>query len=100
MTYYLSLLARKDLSNIWEYTLEHWSSELADKYIRLIMDGPYRICKDPYSGKDYSGVREGYKGIKVKSHIVFYQIEKENKLLIARVLHQKMDMSTNHLMKF
>lgn len=94
MTFSISFLARKDLSNIWEYTLEHWSSEQADKYIREIMDGVEWVCKDPYSGKDYSRVREGYKGIRVKSHIVFYKIENENRLLIARVLHQKMDIKS------
>ena len=91
MTYTLSLLAKKDLSNIWEYTFEHWSSEQADKYIHEIIDALGKLCKNPHSGADYSMVREGYQGIKVKSHIVFYRISKENKLLIIRVLHQKMD---------
>ncbi len=94
MTYTLSLLAKKDISNIWEYTFEYWSSEQADKYIREIMDAMGKLYKNPHSGADYSMVREGYRGIKVKSHIVFYRITKENKLLIIRVLHQKMDIKS------
>ncbi|GGW42489.1 type II toxin-antitoxin system RelE/ParE family toxin [Arenibacter certesii] len=84
MTYTLSLLARNDLSNIWEFTLEHWSSDQADKYIREIIEAIEKLCDNPQSGVDYSMVREGYGGIKVKSHMVFYRNAEGNKILIIR----------------
>ena len=94
MNFTLSLLARKDLSNIWEYTNEHWSSHQADDYIHRIFDAIGKLCKHPHSGADYSIVRKGYRGIKVKSHIVFYLIGKGKEVIIVRVLHQKMDIKS------
>ncbi len=92
MTYKLSLKALNDIKNIWNYTLKEWSIEQADRYINLIFDEIEYLSKNPNSGKDYGSVREGYKGSKVKSHILFYRYEQlQNQIEIIRILHQQMD---------
>jgi len=92
MKYRISLLASQDLENIWLYTVENWSIEQADRYINLIIDEIEYVVKKPESGIDCSSVRKGYFKSKIKSHFIFYKIEKKSKIVeIIRVLHQMMD---------
>ncbi len=84
--------AQNDLENIWLYTFETWSTEKADRYYNLILDEIEYLAEYPEIGKDYSHVRKGYFCSKVKSHFIFYKInKKENLIEIIRVLHQQMD---------
>ena len=84
--------AQNDLENIWLYTFETWSVEQADRYYNLILDEIEYLAENPDVGKDYSHVRRGYLRSKVKSHFIFYKInKKENQIEIIRVLHQQMD---------
>ncbi len=92
MIYKLSVEAESDLQSIWRYTFETWSNDQADRYIDLILDEIEYLCINPYSGTDYSGLRKGYFRLKIKSHYVFYKIDKKkNQIEIIRVLHQMMD---------
>ena len=93
MNYNVSNVATADLENIWLYTFENWSIELADRYLQLILDEFYYLSKDPYSGKDRSDIRVVYRSSKVKSHIIFYTIKNQvAQLQIVRVLHERMDL--------
>ncbi len=84
--------AQNDLENIWLYTFENWSAEQADRYYNLILDEIEYLAKNPKDGKNYSHVRKDYFLSKVKSHLIFYKInKKENLIEIIRVLHQQMD---------
>lgn len=95
MNYKISKLASKDLEEIWLYTFENWSLEQADRYFNLIMNEIEFITQNPTSGNDFSFVREGYFRSKVKSHFIFYRIDKKNEILkIIRILHQRMDIET------
>lgn len=95
MKYIISVEASKDLEKIWLYTFENWSQEQADRYFNLIIDEIENISKDPSSGTNYSGIREGYFRSKVKSHFVFYKINVKKKAVeIIRILHQQMDIET------
>ncbi len=92
MKYKLSLLAKQDLENIWVYTYETWSIEQADRYLNLIIDEFEYVAEKPYSGFDFSSVRKGYFLTKVKSHLIFYKIDKMNSFVeIIRIIHQRMD---------
>ncbi|PLX05782.1 MAG: type II toxin-antitoxin system RelE/ParE family toxin [Marinilabiliales bacterium] len=92
MKYKISLLASQDLENIWFYTFENWSAEQADRYLNLILDEIEYVAKKPKSGIDCSSVRKGYYKTKIKSHLIFYKIEKKSNIVeIIRVLHQMMD---------
>lgn len=95
MNYRISKLASQDLENIWLFTFENWSVEQADRYYNLILDEIEYISEYPYSGKDYGEIRKGYFRTIIKSHLIFYKINKKtDEIEIIRILHQRMDIET------
>lgn len=93
MTLKVSRAASEDIEGIWLYTVEHWSVEQADRYVTLILDEFDHILRDPSIGKDFGHLREGYFGLKVGSHLIFYRQDKAaNAIEIIRVLHGRMDL--------
>jgi toxin ParE1/3/4 len=95
MKYKISQAASRDIENIWLYTIEKWSIEQADRYFNLIMDEIEYLAEYPKSGKNYSIVRKGYFRSQIKSHFIFYKINRENQEIeIIRILHQRMDIET------
>ncbi len=95
MKYKISQAASRDIENIWIYTVEKWSIEQADRYFNLIMDEIEYLTKYPKAGEDYSKVRKGYFRSRIKSHFIFYKINRRNKEIeIIRILHQRMDIKT------
>lgn len=91
----LSKLALKDIDSIWQYTAKQWSVKQANQYYQQIFKEINLICKSPKSGKSIKEIKEHHRVLLVKSHLIVYKIEK-NKILIDRILHQKMDIQ-NHL---
>jgi len=92
MHYKISKEAANDLEEIWFYTFKKWSIEQADRYYQLLMDEIECLAKKPTIGKDYSEVRKGYFGTPVKSHFIFYKINKQKENIeIIRILHQRMN---------
>jgi toxin ParE1/3/4 len=89
-TFSLSKEAEIDLTEIWMYSNETWSSQQADRYINLIFDEIDNICRYSNSGKSKATIREGYRAAKVKSHIIFYRIVDEI-IEVIRILHERMD---------
>lgn len=95
MKFIVSHLASQDIENIWLYTSENWSKKQADRYFKLIIDEIEYISNNPDSGDNYSIVRKGYFRSRIKSHFIFYRINKKKKIVeIIRVLHQKMDIES------
>ena len=96
MNYILSKEAESDLEKIWLYTFEMWSIEQANRYLDLILDEADYLCLKPYSGFDYGKIRKGYFRTKVKSHFIFYKINRKNdEIEIIRVLHEMMDIESH-----
>lgn len=96
MTYDISEEAANDLEDIWYYTLENWSLEQADRYLKLVLEEITYLAGKPEVGKDYGKVRKRYRIAKVKSHFIFYKINlKENNLIVIRVLHEMMDIESH-----
>jgi toxin ParE1/3/4 len=92
MNYKISKEAAFDLERVWLYTLEYWSIEQADRYVKLIIDEIKYLSQHPNSGPDFTHVREGYFRSRIKSHFIFYKVNEEKKELeIIRILHQQMD---------
>ena len=95
MRYKISEEAGRDIENIWLYTFESWSIEQADRYFNIIMDEIEYIAENPESGKDYNEVRKGYFRSRIKSHFIFYKINRKADVIeIIRILHQRMDIDT------
>lgn len=89
--YKISEGALTDLKKIWNYTLNKWSKEQAERYYSNIIEEINYISAHPNFGKQLNEVRKGYKCSKVKSHIIFYRVDKNETVEIVRILHQMMD---------
>ncbi|MEM9078891.1 MAG: type II toxin-antitoxin system RelE/ParE family toxin [Bacteroidota bacterium] len=95
MNFKISQEANRDIEKIWLYTYENWSFEQADRYFNLIMDEIEYLAENPESGKDYSLIRKGYFRSRIKSHFIFYKINrKKEEIEIIRILHQRMDIES------
>jgi toxin ParE1/3/4 len=92
--YKLTKEAVRDLEDIWSYTFEKWSVEQADRYYHLIIDEIGFIASNPHLGKSRDYIIKGYRSSNVKSHIVFYKMLNDDKVLIVRILHQSMDIES------
>ena len=86
----ISELALEDLDNIWEYTVEEWSIEQANKYYNEIFSAIGKICENQDIGKPIDEVKKGHRRTNVKSHMIIYKV-KRTTIYIDRILHQKMD---------
>lgn len=95
--YHFSEDAVEDLNGIWLYTFNTWSLEQADRYYQLLINECEYIAQHPHSGKPMEHVKKGYHASRVKSHIIFYKMTKNNGVEIIRILHQQMDIE-NRLM--
>ncbi len=88
----LSNAADKDLKQIWHYTLEEWSREQADKYVSRLLTACTEIAQSPeHSGQPFDYVRAGYRKYSCGKHVIFYQIQGDDTVLVVRILHQRMD---------
>ncbi|WP_410005872.1 type II toxin-antitoxin system RelE/ParE family toxin [Aequorivita nionensis] len=96
MNYRLSIEAANDLETIWLYTFETWSMEQADRYLNSIFDEIEYISFKPESALDYNHIRKDYFRAKVKSHFIFFKVNKKrNELEIIRILHEMMDIESH-----
>ena len=50
--YELTSKAVEDLTGIWEYTIEKWSEQQADRYYNLLLDSCQDIADNPELGKN------------------------------------------------
>jgi toxin ParE1/3/4 len=65
-----------------------WSKDQADRCYVLIIDEIEFLRSNYYTGKSAEYIRSGYRVSFVKSHIIFYKIEDEQKLEVIRILYQ------------
>ncbi len=90
--YVLTNKAVEDLTGIWEYTIEKWSEQQADKYFNLLLDSCQDIANNPELGKNYDGITKDLYGLKTNRHIVFYRKRINQPVEITRILHERMDL--------
>lgn len=90
----LTPAAQGDLSSIWDFTLDRWGSEQAERYIREIQGAIERVATGPEHGQDRGDIRPGYRSYEVRSHTVFY-VARDDSVDVIRILHQRMDSSRN-----
>ena len=90
--YELTNKAVADLNGIWEYTLENWSENQADRYYDMILDICQDIANNPELGKKYDGITSNLLGLKANRHIIFYRKSKIHSIEIIRILHERMDL--------
>ncbi|MFZ4680659.1 MAG: type II toxin-antitoxin system RelE/ParE family toxin [Flavobacterium sp.] len=86
--------ALDDLIEIWDYTVENWSENQAEKYYNLIIASCLDLANNPELGKSYNIVSQNLLGFKCGEHIIFFQEIVKNEIEIARVLHGMMDLKS------
>ena len=84
--------ALDDLIEIWDYTVEQWSENQAQRYYNLIMASCMDLANNPQLGRSYNIISQNLLGYKCGEHIIFYQEIIKNEIEIARVLHGMMDL--------
>lgn len=87
----LSQPARKDLRDIFAYTLQQWGEMQLNVYRDRIDATLKALGLDPSVGKS----RHGYKTVHVGRHHIYYRYDATT-IFIVRILHERMD-ATRHL---
>ena len=90
--YNLTNEAVEDLTDIWNYTFEHWSEKQADIYYNTMLNKCQYIATKPNIGKNYNGISNELFGLKVNKHIIFYRKFTNKSIEITRILHERMDL--------
>lgn len=86
--------ALDDLIEIWDYTVQEWSENQAEKYYNLIIACCMDLAVNPELGKSYEILSLNVLGYKCGEHIIFYRDISENEIEIERVLHGMMDLKS------
>lgn len=84
--------AVEDLTGIWEYSVNAWSENQAEKYYRQLLAFCKEAAANPRLGRQYSKVADNVFGLKTNHHIIFYRIVSETEIEIVRILHERMDL--------
>ncbi len=90
--YKFTVKAVYDLTQIWNYTLNKWSEEQADRYYYMLIENCKEVANNPYLGKNYSEVVDNLLGFKAGRHIIFYRKVNDDEVEIIRILHEQMDL--------
>ena len=91
--YALTPRAKLDLSDIWDYTAEHWGVEQADRYVRLITTACADVASGRSNGHSIEHIRAGYFRYPAGSHVLFYRRASGRRIEVIRILHQRMDIA-------
>lgn len=91
--FYFTRKAVEDLSAIWNYTLEEWSEEQADKYYGMLVASCRKLAENPVLfGRRYEEIADNLYGCKSQKHIIFYRIVENDAVEVVRILHERMDL--------
>ena len=89
--YDLSNQAKADLRDIWNYTIDRWGENQADKYYRGIIEAIKAIVDGKRAGQPFPA-RPSYLKLKQEHHLIFYIPTDESRIFVSRVLHEAMDL--------
>lgn len=82
--------ARRDIEEIWVYSLERFGLDKAEAYLRGIQRAAETVTEDPRRGVGCDEIRAGYRKFSVGSHVLFFRAS-AIRVVIVRILHQRMD---------
>ncbi len=88
--YILSEIADKDLEEIFDYTLEEFGFEQAEKYLLELEEVFQNLLLNPQLGKKRNEIKKDLYSLPKDNHIIFYRIL-DSHIRIIRVLHGSRD---------
>ena len=86
--------ARADLDGIWNYSVQTWGVEQAERYIRAINTTFETLAEKPELGRLYKDVYENLRVYPSGSHLIFY-FASEKSIDIVCVLHKSTDIQSH-----
>ena len=93
-SYTLKRLAEIDFEKIWHYTAKEWGVAQAIKYTTelekvflVLADNPL-MCRERFEFKPPVRIHHH------ASHLIIYLMTEDQQIIIARVLHESMDIDT------
>ena len=94
MTIRLSRLARRDLEEIRQYTVETWGREQWLSYYRGLVRTFEAIAANPGGGRDRSLFAPGLRSLSYRRHAVFFAriAAAGDEAVILRIVHQRRNM--------
>ncbi len=81
---------RKDLEEIFDYSLDQFGLEQAEKYVSAFDDYFEKIRQNPSKGQRQNTVAKELWRYRKERHFIFYRIYKTH-VRIVRILHDQMD---------
>jgi toxin ParE1/3/4 len=90
----LKAAAHADLKGIAKYTEQTWNHEQRNSYLGELDQAFHRLAENIELGEVCDHIRSGYRVFPVGSHLIFYKIGAGNVIEIIRVLHKRMDVSS------
>ena len=87
--YRLSRLARLDLIEIADYTVDRWGLTQANRYIDSLEGCFQQLTRAPGIGRTCDGIRRGYRRMEHEKHVIIYRVDGDG-IFISRTLHQRM----------
>ena len=82
--------AKEDIKKIWHYTFENWGEQQADSYTTELGQSIEDIISNPEIGIPIDYIRESYRQLHVKHHLVIYRLT-DSTIEVTRVLGDSMD---------
>ncbi|MDE0059118.1 MAG: type II toxin-antitoxin system RelE/ParE family toxin [Defluviicoccus sp.] len=91
MTVRLSRLARRDLDDIRQHTVETWGRERWLTYYRGLVRAFERIAADPDGGRDRSLFAAGLRSVNCGRHVIFFAriAAAGGEPVVLRIVHQR-----------
>lgn len=89
MRYKLTPRARKDLKEIWNYTIDKWGEKQAKTYLNDIFECFDEITNENLIYKRLLIGNKNFKLVRCGHHCIFFTVDIEP--TIAAILHEKMD---------
>jgi toxin ParE1/3/4 len=83
--------ARADMEGVWDYTVEHWGLDQAERYADDLRDACHALVSGQRQGRPVD-VRPSYLKYLTGSHIIYFR-DRGKRLEIVRILHGKMDVA-------
>lgn len=88
--YILSEIADEDLEDIFDYTMNEFGFEQAEKYLTEIEDVFQSLLTNPELGKARNEIKTDLYSFPKDHHLTFYRIL-DNHIRIVRVIHGSRD---------